>query len=208
MKKSVLVSLLLIGGIVLFSGCASKLPYSTKVGVSKGTSYEATASIKVDQTSTYLGWMNTDSVVRTNYLYSLATAAQITKDKGYKYFSISDSNLQQQFKDKEVQNIEDAYDACAGLGVGTFKLGMTDLPILNFRTLADKNACDHITLPRKYLGTMNQTDYRVIINYLIRMDNRVPTEENKYYTFIAEDVLKDDLFSGLDKEYYKNNSHE
>jgi outer membrane murein-binding lipoprotein Lpp len=193
-KKMLMVSAVALGGL-LFSGCSATANYYTQT--KKLSAQKPIVDIKVDQDSTSLGWINAGNVTRTNYLYAFGTAAQTTVNNGYKYFTIiKPEELVKQYKDRNVHNLQGAYDACDS-GENSFKVGTSLAP-------ADihNNHCDHIIYERRQATLSGQVIHRAI-GFTIEMHN--DPRPNSYATFDAQEVLKSDLLKDLNKEYFKEN---
>ena len=195
LKRTVLLSAVILGSVV-FSGCSVKANYYTKV--EKKSQNKPIVYIKVDQDATSLGLINVGNVTRTNYLYAFGTAAQTTIDNGYKYFTIiKPKELVEQYKDRNVHNLKEAYDACDS-GKNSFKV-MTSLAPADI----NNNHCDHIIYERKQSTlTGGQVTHRAI-GFTIEMHN--DPRPNSYATFDAQKVLQSNLLKDLNKEYFKEN---
>lgn len=191
-----LVMISLVGlGSVLFSGCTN--PYSTLVAGNHENTY-----IHADQDSTMWHSIRTGGVMRTNYMYSFAIAATATKDAGYTYFSIiAPKEIVEQYKIRNVQTVQDAYDACDG-GEGSFTMAIWDdmLPLI-----FDDSRCDSIVSGSGavtfYYGASMK--HRSVSEY-IRMHNNEP-EYKMLVSFNAQDVLNSEVVKGLDPEYFREN---
>lgn len=193
--KSKIIMTLIAGLAIGFSGCSVKANYMTEV---KTTSGENTRFIKADQDSTALGFIQLGNVTRTNYMYAFGAAATTTKENGFKYFTIiSPKQIVQQYNDRNVKNLQDAYDAC-DTGKNSFKVGTSLLP-------ADihDNHCDHIVFDR-IQATLAGTVHHGQVFFEILMHNDPRPESHS--TFNAEEVLSDKLLSDLNKEYFTANA--
>ena len=194
-KNTLIMSVVVLGGL-LFSGCSMKASYHTNI--KKIEQQKPIVAIEVDQDSTSLGWINAGNVTRKNYMYAFGTAAQTTLDSGYKYFTIiKPKELIQQYKDREVHNLQDAYDACDS-GKNSFKVGTSLAP-------ADihNNYCDHIIHTRKEATLTGGGVIHRIVYFTIEMHNDPRPVSNA--TFDAQEVLNSKLLEDLNREYFKEN---
>jgi len=196
MLKRTTLLLVVITGSLALTGCSIKANYYTKV--KKAPLNKQIAFIEADQDSTSLGLINVGNVTRTNYLYAFGTAAQTTLDNGYKYFTIIEpTELTEQYIDRDVHNLQEAYDAC-DRGKNSFK-------VMTNRLIADihNNHCDHI-IDERYQATLfgGQVTHRAI-KFTIEMHNEPMPNSNA--TFDAQNVLQSDLLKDLNKKYFKEN---
>jgi hypothetical protein len=194
LKNTLMVSAVVLGGL-LFSGCSTTANYYTKT--KKVSQQKPIVKIEVDQDSTSLGWINAGNVTRTNYLYAFGTAAQTAVDNGYKYFTIiAPKELIEQYKDRKVHNLKEAYDACDS-GKNSFKVGTNLAP-----ADINNNHCDHIQFERRQ-ATMSGTTIHRIISFTVELHN--DPRPNSYATFNAQEVLNSKLLEDLNREYFKEN---
>ncbi|EDZ61962.1 hypothetical protein [Sulfurimonas gotlandica] len=183
-----LVSALVAG--ILFSGCGTS--YSTLVTPSK--SEASVLKITVDQDAIPMTTYDIGRVTRLNYKYAFASAATATKRAGYKYFSISaPSSLIEQYKERKVVTLEDAYSAC-DTGEGSFFVA----PILA-RDFSEKTKCEEATFkwsdPVIGSGTMKHS--KIIIEVQMHNEDRADN-----ITFNADDVLNSKLLSELNPKKF------
>jgi hypothetical protein len=193
MKKSFLKPLVIAGfGIVLFSGCSTK-QFKTEINRT-GPNYH---SIKVDQDSTSAERILIMKVTRTNYKYALGAGATLAKDNGFSHFSIVTGPLMNQYRDKNVQTIEDAYNACDTNGEGGFRWAFMSLNnIMGF------SRCDNIT--KQYLAKNGLVqDHRNVVTIEVHLHNN-NLKDN--ITFNADEVLASDLLKGLNMDYFRNST--
>ena len=188
-----LKSLILATIIGLFSGCGAS--YKTVIVPDKTT--KNVVHLEVDQDSTGLSMIQTGNVMRTNYRYSFAVAATTTINKGFTYFSIAKPHdLINQYRNREVLTIQDAYDACNN-GSGNFRMAI-NLSLEKKLLKVDSNNCDAI-LHGWSETTIRGTTAHENIHYYIKMHNE---NRKDNITFNAKDVLKSDLIKGLNPEYF------
>jgi len=193
LKRTVLLSAVILGSVV-FSGCSATANYYTQT--KKVSPQEPIVNIKVDQDSTALGFINAGNVTRTNYLYAFGTAAQTTIDNGYKYFTIiKPEQLINQYKDRKVHSLQEAYDAC-DKGDSSFQMA------LGYGNIVHDNNCDHIVYPTKQVTLSGQVMHKAI-GFTIEMHN--DPRPDSYVTFDAQKILQSDLLKDLDKKYFKEN---
>ncbi len=180
---------------ILLSGCGVTTSYMTDLYVPNKN--KPVVVILVDQDSTSLGGVMVGSVVRTNYMYSFAVAAQTTTDAGYKYFTIIEPvELAKQFADRKVTNVQEAYDACDSGEGGFMKFGIA----YTYNLGSNKTNCDVMT--RRYSDS-TLTGGSVVhksVRYVIEMHNE--PRANSHATFNAQEVLDSKLVSSLNKEYF------
>ncbi len=188
-----IISTGVVAASILLSGCGVTTSYMTDLHVPDKN--KPVVVILVDQDSTSLGGVMVGSVVRTNYMYSFAVAAQTTTDAGYKYFTIIEPvELAKQFADRKVTNVQEAYDACDS-GEGSFAMGFTYRYLMK-----EKNNCDVMT---NIYDDSTLTGGRVVhksVRYVIEMHNE--PRANSHATFNAQEVLDSKLVSSLNKEYF------
>jgi hypothetical protein len=195
LKKTILLLAVILGSLA-FTGCSIKANYYTKV--KKASQNKPIVFIKADQDSTSLGLINVGNVTRTNYLYAFGTAAQTTLDNGYKYFTIIEpKELIEQYRDRKVHNLQEAYDACDS-GKNSFKVMTSLLP-----AFINNNHCDHIIFERKQITLTGAGVTHRAIGFTIEMHN--DQRPDSYATFDAQKVLQSDLLKDLDKKYFKEN---
>jgi hypothetical protein len=191
MKKIITTGIVATG--ILLSGCGITTSYMTDLHV--GDKSKPIVTLLVDQDATSLGFLSVGNVVRTNYKYSFAVAAKTTLDTGFEYFTIiRPRELGEQFRERKVTNVQEAYDACDD-GDGSFATGLTYRPYMT-----EQNNCDIMT--RKYtVATL--TGGSVVhrsVAYTIEMHNGSSLSPNA--TFKAKDVLASELVSDLDESYF------
>ena len=185
-----------IAASILLSGCGITTDYMTDLHVSK-KSNRTLVTILVDQDSTSLGGLMVGSVVRTNYMYSFAVASKKTIDEGYKYFTIvRPTELVQQLTDRNVTNVQEAYDACDS-GDGSFiRFGTT----YTYNLGTNRNNCDVMTNRYTNATLTGGTVVHKSVAYTFEMHNGSSLSPNA--TFDAQKVLDSELVSDLDKEYF------
>ena len=194
LKGTLLLSSVLLGSF-LMSGCSTTADYITIAKVSKN---EPVVTIIADQDSTSLGFLNVGNVRRKNYLYAFGIAAQTTIDNGFKYFTIIEpKELIQQYEDRNVHNLEDAYDAC-DKGKHSFHMGTNTIA-----SVVKYNRCDHIVVDSHQNTLTGGTVRHSSIHFQVEMHN--DPRPNSNATFEAQKVLHSELLKDLNKEYFKAN---
>ena len=195
-KRIINFTIIAIFAGMFFSGCAATTSYQTAIKPQKD---KTVVHILADQDATSASWLMSGSVVRTNYMYALATAAQTTKDAGYTFFTIiSPSQLVEQFKDRNVVSIQDAYDACDS-GSESFMMGLSVKRTYNY----DPNNCDAMVRRYQRNTFFGGTVIHKSVDIIIKMHN--DNGKKGSFWFNANKVLASDLVSGLDPEYFVNN---
>ena len=182
-----------VSASILLSGCGVTTKYITDLHVPDKN--KPIVAILVDQDSTSLGGAMVGSVVRANYMYSFAVAAKTTTDAGYKYFTVIEPvELAKQFTDREVTNVQEAYDACDS-GDGSFAMGFTYRDLMK-----EKNNCDVMTHRYSDSTLTGGTVVHKSVRYVVEMHNEPRTNSNA--TFNTKEVLDSKLVSSLNKEYF------
>lgn len=155
--------------------------------------------IKVDQDNTSLGFINIGNVVRTNYRYALATAAQTTLNNGYKYFSIlyPDPYVQMLFE-RKAANVNDAYEMC-NTGEDSFQWGWSYR-----KMMSEQNRCDSIVRAFDTHSVLGGTVRHREVGFTIKMFQETQGDVN---SFNAAEVLSSSLLSDLDKGLFVPNTH-
>ncbi|RLA78258.1 MAG: hypothetical protein DRG78_15540 [Epsilonproteobacteria bacterium] len=180
---------------ILLSGCGVTTKYMTDLHVPDKN--KPIVAILVDQDATSLGGVMVGSVVRTNFMYSFAVAAQTTTDAGYKYFTVIEPvELAKQFTDREVTNVQEAYDACDSGEGGFINLGIT----YTFNLGTSKTNCDVMTHRYSDSTLTGGTVVHKSVRYVIEMHNEPRANGNA--TFNTKEVLDSKLVSSLNKEYF------
>ncbi|ADN08209.1 hypothetical protein [Sulfurimonas autotrophica] len=191
-----IISTGVVAASILLSGCGVTTSYMTDLHVPDKN--KPVVVILVDQDSTSLGGVMVGSVVRTNYMYSFAVAAQTTTDAGYKYFTIIEPvQLTKQFTNRKVTNIQEAYDACDD-GEGSFIAGFN--PKYNFTLGHGKYNCDVMTNQYTDATLTGGSVVHKSVRYVIEMHNEPRANSNA--TFNAQEVLDSKLVSSLNREYF------
>jgi hypothetical protein len=185
-----------IAASIMLSGCGITTSYMTDLHVSH-KSDRTLVTILVDQDATSLGGIMIGSVVRTNYMYSFAVASTKTIDAGYEYFTIvHPAELVEQLRDRDVTNVQEAYDACDA-GDGSFiKFGVT----YTYNLGSNRNNCDVMTNRYTNATLTGGTVVHKSVAYTFEMHNG--SSLSPYATFKAKDVLASELVSDLDESYF------
>ncbi len=193
MKKIITTGV--VAASILLSGCGVTTKYSTDLHIPDKN--KPIVSILVDQDATSLGNVMVGSVVRTNYMYSFAVAATKTTDSGYKYFTIVEPvELAKQLVDREVTNVQEAYNACDSGKGGFMDFGIT----YTYNLGTSKTNCDVMTYRYTDPTLTGGSVVHKNVKYLIEMHNEPRANSNT--TFNAKEVLGSELVSSLNKEYF------
>jgi len=196
-------SVILLSLVGLFSGCSSKY----KTVVLPMEDLDNVSYIRADQDATNWSITGRGDVLRTNYKYSFAIAAKTTINKGYKYFSIyAPVALIEQFQNRKVKNVIDAYNACDN-GDGSFRWFLSTSYIEDRKTnptsinLSKKrltNNCDNISY-RYRSSFANAAAEHSFIFYHIHYHNE---DRQDYNTFNAQEILDSEFINDLNPAYF------
>jgi len=199
MSKKILKLTMLAILAILASGCSAT--YKTKVSPPGKYKHNGVA-IEVDQDATNFSYTGNASVMRVNYKYALAVAAKTTLDRGFKYFSIEGPRpLMDQLKDRNVTNVEEAYNACDS-GDGSFRMYYS---IESAGEEFDGNHrrrknCDNIIFGWRESVFNGGANHRYV-----RLSFEMSNEDKKNNrTFNAKEVLESDFMKDLNPAYFVN----
>ena len=178
MKKNLLHTIIFAGIMgLLFTGCGRN--YQTNITPFGGKDNKAVIVADQDSATSYL-FQN--AVKRTNFRYALAIAAQLTKDKGYTYFSIiSPNNAVDELEDSNSQTMEDAVKKCDE----SFYMLITEA----------SEGCNSMVA-----AFTNNMLYRYELMTTIAYHNE---NRDDGATFNAENILKEAIDYGLNPDYFR-----
>jgi|GEM_PF-6409062 len=189
MLKNIIYTGVIATSALLMTGCGGSA-FNTSVRVE--TKPTPTGEILVNQDGSFtIGSIGMGKVVRYNYKHSFGAAATTTKNAGFKYFTIIEPiELVNQFNNRNVTNVQEAYDAC-DTGDGSFLSNVsTTYLAMGFTEPNCEVAAfsgDRVTAKTKS------------VRYKFDMHNE---PRDTHATFNVEEVLSSELLKDANKEYF------
>lgn len=185
--KKMIVRIGLLGAIgVLFSGCGVELQPS--IAQTGERSYKIVAD--TDKSINAFEFYN---IKAQNIKYAFAMAADLTRKKGYSYFTVKNPSSRDYFISKGVKTVDDVYAACTSLDSEALSWTYS----LNLKEFGKGNsACDKLTTMH---AANSQHSFPAFL--LIKLHN-----ENKadFITFNADEVLSSPIIKELDMSKIAN----